>query len=207
MGVLFVALGVAFIAELGDKSMLVALGLGAKYQLRLVLTGVAVAFAFTNAFAVVIGGLFGAAFPERIVAVVAGSLFVLFALRGAWQLRSADDEGSQAVAEGFENVDVQTKTKSERPTVAARVIASIALTIFVAELGDKTMISTAALAAKGSVVWVWAGATLGEFASSAAGVLVGRAIGKRISQRTIEIASVIVFAAVGVAILLSARAL
>lgn len=219
MGALFVALGVAFIAELGDKSMLVALGLGAKHQLRLVLTGVAVAFAFTNAFAVTVGGLFGTAFPQRIAALVAGTLFVLFALRGAWQLRAgavedgavedgAVEDGVQdGGVEGLGHVDVRSAAKPSTSTASFRVVGGIAATIFIAELGDKTMISTAALAAKGSVVWVWAGATLGEFGSSAAGVLVGRAIGKRVAQRTIEAVSVLVFAIVGVAILLSARVL
>src|SRR5215211_4784620 len=86
---LFAALGVVFLAELGDKTQLVALGFGARHRLAPVLAGVVVAYSLTNLLSVVIGGLLGAALPTRAIGLVGGVLFLGFAL---WTIRSGDEE-------------------------------------------------------------------------------------------------------------------
>ena len=86
---LLAALGVVFLAELGDKTQLVALGFGARYRLAPVLTGVVVAYMATNLLSVIVGGLLGAALPTRAIGLVGGVLFIAF---GIWTLRSDDDE-------------------------------------------------------------------------------------------------------------------
>jgi len=73
--------------------------------------------------------------------------------------------------------------------------------MFVAELGDKTMLATATLAAQGNPVLVWVGATIGIIASGSVGVLVGRATGARLPERTIRIGSAALFAVFGVALI------
>ncbi|HEX5947922.1 MAG TPA: TMEM165/GDT1 family protein, partial [Acidimicrobiales bacterium] len=60
---LLAALGLVFIAELGDKTQLVALGFGARHKLAPVLTGVALAYMATNLLSVIVGGLLGATLP------------------------------------------------------------------------------------------------------------------------------------------------
>ena len=59
----------------------------------------------------------------------------------------------------------------------------------VAELGDKTMLATATLAARGNPVLVWIGATIGIFLAGALGVLLGRAVGARLPERVTRIGS------------------
>ncbi|MGH9260178.1 MAG: TMEM165/GDT1 family protein, partial [Acidimicrobiales bacterium] len=54
---LLAALGLVFIAELGDKTQLVALGFGARHRLAPVITGVVIAYMATNLLSVVVGGL------------------------------------------------------------------------------------------------------------------------------------------------------
>ncbi|MCC5952737.1 MAG: TMEM165/GDT1 family protein [Acidimicrobiia bacterium] len=176
---LLTALALVFVAELGDKTQLVALGLGARYRLVPVLTGMALAYAVTNLISVVVGGLLGAALPTRAVGIGGGLLFLGFAL---WTLRNGDDEDDDDLAA----VDPR------------RVVVSVAAAIFVAELGDKTMLATTTLAAAGDPALVWVGATIGIIAAGAVAVVVGRMVGARLPQRAVRLSSAVLFAVFGV---------
>jgi putative Ca2+/H+ antiporter (TMEM165/GDT1 family) len=182
VGSLLAALGIVFLAELGDKTQLVALGFGARHRLGPVLAGVALAYAATNLLSVAVGGLLGAALPTRALGIGGGVLFIGF---GLWSLRGDDDED--------DDLDV---TPGQ-----GRVVVSVALAMFVAELGDKTMLATATLAAQGNPVLVWIGATIGIILSGSVGVLVGRATGARLPARTIRLGSAALFAVFGVALI------
>ena len=186
---LFIALGLVFVAELGDKTQLVALGFGARHRLAPVLTGVVLAYMATNLLSVVIGGLLGAALPTRAIGLVGGVLFLGFAL---WTLRQRD-----AGDEGDEQADTDTGTGDRS------VVLSVAGAMFVAELGDKTMLATATLAAEGNPVLVWVGATAGIILAGALGVLVGRWFGARLPDTVTRIGSAVVFAVVGAGLILT----
>jgi putative Ca2+/H+ antiporter (TMEM165/GDT1 family) len=73
--------------------------------------------------------------------------------------------------------------------------------MFVAELGDKTMLATATLAAQGNPVLVWIGATIGIILSGFVGVFVGRATGARLPERTLRYGSSLLFALFGVVLI------
>ncbi len=189
MNSLLAAMGIVFLAELGDKTQLVALGFGARHRLAPVLAGVAIAYMATNLLSVLIGGLIGEALPTRAVGIGGGVLFLVFA---AWGLRPGqdddeDDDGEVATGPG-----------------GGRVVLTVASAMFVAELGDKTMLATATLAAQGSPVLVWIGATFGIIASGVIGVLVGRAIGARIPEKSTRIGSSLLFAVFGVIMIVTA---
>jgi Ca2+/H+ antiporter, TMEM165/GDT1 family len=186
VGPLFAAMGVVFLAELGDKTQLVALGLGARHRLAPVLVGIAIGYAATNLLSVVVGGLLGAALPTRALGIGGGLLFLGFA---AWTLRDDDDE------------DVGASEERELPW--PRLVATVAGTMFVAELGDKTMLATATLAAQGNPVLVWIGATIGITASGAVGVFVGRSVGTRLPERATRIGSALLFAVFGLFLLVT----
>jgi putative Ca2+/H+ antiporter (TMEM165/GDT1 family) len=184
---LFAALGVVFVAELGDKTQLVALGFGARHRLAPVMAGIVAAYMATNLLSVVIGGLLGATLPTRAIGLAGGVLFLGFA---AWTLRGGGDEDEVAEDEG-------TTTTSGNVGVAA----SVATAMFVAELGDKTMLATATLAAKGNPVLVWIGATVGIILAGALGVLLGRWFGARLPERVTRIGSAVLFAVFGVVLI------
>jgi putative Ca2+/H+ antiporter (TMEM165/GDT1 family) len=80
-------------------------------------------------------------------------------------------------------------------------VGSIALAIAIAEMGDKTQITTATLASQAAPVGIWLGATLGAASSGMVGAVAGRSIGHRISTRAVNLASAVLFAGFGVAIL------
>jgi putative Ca2+/H+ antiporter (TMEM165/GDT1 family) len=180
---LLAALGLVFVAELGDKTQLVALGFGARHRLAPVLGGVIVAYAATNLVSVVVGGLLGAAFPTRAIGLVGGVLFLGFAV---WTLRGDDEPEGGDQAEGDRSV-----------------FWTVAGAMFVAELGDKTMLATATLAAQGDPVLVWVGATVGIILSGTLGVLVGRAAGARLPERATRIGSAVLFAVFGIVLIVT----
>jgi putative Ca2+/H+ antiporter (TMEM165/GDT1 family) len=80
------------------------------------------------------------------------------------------------------------------------LLAALGL-VFLAELGDKTQLATATLAAQGHPALVWIGATIGITLAGAVGVLVGRATGARLPERAIRIGSSALFAIFGVVLI------
>ncbi len=213
-------MGLVFVAELGDKTQLVALGFGARHRIGPVLVGMAIAYAVANGVAVVVGGLLGAALPTRAIGLVGGVLFLGFA---AWSLRGgpdndrADDDradndradndradndsADNDSADGNGDADGAMVAPAVPSRPARAVVVSVAVAVFVAELGDKTQLATATLAAQGPPVLVWIGATIGIFAAGAVGVVVGRMIGARVPERATRIGSAVLFAAFGVALI------
>ena len=188
MGTVLSALGLVFLAELGDKTQLVAMGLGARHRLGPVLLGVALGYAATGAVSVAVGGAFGAALPTRALGIGGGLLFLVFAV---WNLRSPGEEELSAAG------------PAGAVGSTARTVASVAGAMFVAELGDKTMLATATLAAQGDPVLVWIGATVGITLSGLVGVLVGRFLGARVPERATRFGSAALFAAFGAFLLLT----
>lgn len=186
---LLAALALVFVAELGDKTQLVAMGFGARHRIAPVLVGMTIAYAAANLLAVVVGGVLGAALSTRAIGLAGGALFIAFAV---WTLVSSDDDD-----------DDVGDTDGARPARPARaVVVSVAAAVFVAELGDKTQLATATLAAQGPPVLVWVGATIGIVAAGAAAVVVGRVIGNQLPARAIRVVSAALFAVFGVALIL-----
>ncbi|HET8620667.1 MAG TPA: TMEM165/GDT1 family protein [Acidimicrobiales bacterium] len=181
---LLAAMGLVFLAELGDKTQLVALGFGARHRIAPVLAGVVAAYMATNLLSVVVGGLLGATLPTRAIGIAGGVLFLVFA---AWTLLTGDEPGDEA------GDDAGPDDRS--------VILTVATAMFVAELGDKTMLATATLAAQGNPVLVWVGATAGIVLSGALGVLLGRWFGTRLPERATRIGSAVLFAVFGLVLL------
>ena len=192
MSTLLSALGLVFLAELGDKTQLVALGLGARHRLAPVLAGVALGYAATNLVSVAVGGALGATLPTRALGIAGGLLFLVFA---GWNLRP-----QTAAADGGDDAEPDVGLTNASTT---RMVASIAATMFVAELGDKTMLATATLAAQGPPVLVWIGATIGITLSGVVGVLVGRLVGARLPERATQIGSAVLFAGFGAFLLVT----
>ena len=187
---LVIAFGVVFVAELGDKTQLLALDFGARHSLRTVAIGLALGYAAANVVATIVGGVLGAALPERPIQIVGGSLFLGFAVLA---LRRSRTDAPVPDAE------VEDTSSSVAGTLA--VISSIAASIALAEMGDKTQIATATLASQSSPVGVWIGATLGAASSGMVGAVAGNFLGDRVPARALHLASAALFTAFGVAML------
>ena len=191
LGAAALAFGAIFIAEFGDKSQLLILAFATRYAARPVILGVIVAAALIQGASVAVGAVVGAAFPATAVGIVSGIAFLAVA---AWTLRGEDDEEE----------DEATAAASTRRLAGFALIATVAGTFILSELGDKTMLATFALAATQGALPTWIGSTAGEVAANLVAVAVGRQVGHRLSPRMVRIGSAALFAVAGVAVLLGA---
>jgi putative Ca2+/H+ antiporter (TMEM165/GDT1 family) len=178
-----VSFGVIFVAELGDKSQLMALAFAARYRALPVLVGITIATALVHAVSVFIGAVLGASIPTRAVSIAAGVAFFAFA---AWTVRG-------------DTLDDKEAARAGRRDRSAVVAASIAF--FLAELGDKTMLATITLATSESAGAVWLGSTLGMVAADALAILVGKQLGDRLSARAVKLAAAGAFVVFGILLL------
>jgi putative Ca2+/H+ antiporter (TMEM165/GDT1 family) len=170
-----VSFGVIFVAELGDKSQLMALTFATRFRAVPVLIAITLATALVHLVSVVIGAVLGAAIPTRAITVVAAVAFVGF---GLWTLRG-------------DTLTDADKRRAEAPT--RNVILTVGTVFLLAELGDKTMLATITLATREGVFGTWLGSTLGMVAADALAIGVGRLLGTRLPERVIRIGAAVSF--------------
>lgn len=185
---LVVSFGVIFVAELGDKSQLMALTFATRFKPVPVLIGITVATAVVHLASVAIGYGLGAALPTEWISLVAGLAFLGF---GAWTLRG-------------DTLTEEEKRKAEKTSKSAIVAVSVAF--FLAELGDKTMLATITLATQYGWFGTWLGSTIGMVAADALAILVGRMLGRRLPEKTIKYGAAVLFAICGLWLILEAVA-
>ena len=172
--------GIIFLAELGDKSQLMAMTFAARYRTITILAAITAATALIHLLSVAVGAALGAALPTDALSVVAGVAFLGFA---AWTIRGdelTDDDTARAAT-------------SDRS-----VFWTVAIVFLLAELGDKTMFATITLAADHDAVGTWIGSTLGMVAADALAIIVGRQLGTRLPERTVKIGAAIAFVVFGI---------
>ena len=166
-------------AEMGDKTQLVALTFATRYSARIVLAGVFTATLLVHLFSVGIGELLGLALPAFWINLAAGVAFIGF---GLWTLRG------------------DTLDESD-PKALSRFgpFITVAVTFFLAELGDKTMLATITLASQQrAFVPVWLGSTLGMVVADGMAILVGTLAGRRLPERAIRYVAAGIFIIAGV---------
>jgi putative Ca2+/H+ antiporter (TMEM165/GDT1 family) len=170
-----VSFWVIFVAELGDKSQLMALAFATRYRVVPVLVGITIATAVVHLASVAIGAGLGASLDPGPMNLLAGVAFVGF---GLWTLRG-------------DSLSTEEKRRAEKPT--RHVIWAVGTVFFLAELGDKTMLATITLATNHGVFGTWVGSTLGMVAADALAIWVGRAMGERLPERAIRIGAAAAF--------------
>ncbi|MET8773674.1 TMEM165/GDT1 family protein [Nocardia sp. NPDC004654] len=185
---ILLSIGIVFLAELGDKSQLMALTFALRYRWWVVLGGIATATAGVHLISVAVGYFLGAALPTRAISLVAALTFLAV---GLWTLR-----------EHLGAPDEDDEPRPPRSTAAPFLVVLSAFLL--AELGDRTMFATAALATDNSWFGVWLGSTVGMVAADALAIAVGIAVGKHLPERLIGICSGLLFLYFGSTTLLGA---
>lgn len=181
------AFALVFVAELGDKSMLLALAFATRYRMWPVIAGIVTAAFVATGLATLVGASLGTALPEQGLMIGSGILFLVF---GVWMLMSDDDSDEAARLRGVKG--------GQR---AASVYLGVTAAFLLAELGDKTTLATAVLATTQSPIPTWIGAALGMSATSGIAIVVGATIGSRLSRRWTSIVAAAVFMVFGVLLL------
>jgi Ca2+/H+ antiporter, TMEM165/GDT1 family len=180
-----VSTGIVALGEIGDKTQLLALILAARFRApRPIIAGIFVATLANHAAAAALGAWLTRVIDPQAMRWILGASFIAVAL---WMLvpDRADD-------------DLQA-----RDATHAGVFWITTVAFFLAEMGDKTQIATVMLAARfNDLIAVTAGTTLGMMVANVPAVLLGDRVVKRVPVQWVHRIAAVVFAAIGVAILL-----
>jgi Ca2+/H+ antiporter, TMEM165/GDT1 family len=164
------------LAEMGDKTQLLAMAFASRYRWQTVMWGVFVATLVNHLLAVLAGNYLTALFPMEYVQIAAAASFIIF---GLWTVRGDTLRG-------------EDKRFNFSP------FWTVAVAFFFAEMGDKTQLATVALASRyGQIIPVWFGTTSGMLVADALGIVVGIVMGKSIPERTVKWFAAIIFVAFG----------
>lgn len=185
LGAVLVSLAVVFVAELGDKSQIITMTYALRHRWWVVLSGVGIAAVLVHGLSVAIGHFLGVTLPEKPIAFAAAIAFLLFA---AWTWR-----------EGRNAADDEVRVAEPRFVVPA-IVSSFVL----AELGDKTMLATVALASDRDAIGVWIGATVGMVLADGVAIVVGAMLHKRLPEGFLHAVASVLFLMFGLWMLFDA---
>lgn len=160
------------LAEMGDKTQLLAMAFATRYKWQTVMWGVFIATIFNHLFAVVVGSYLTNFIPMNYIQIIAAVSFIIF---GLWTIRGDELNG-------------EDKASNRSP------FWTVAIAFFIAEMGDKTQLATVALAAQfNTILPVWLGTTTGMMVADGIGIIIGIVLGKRIPERTVKWFAAIIF--------------
>ena len=161
------------LAEMGDKTQLLAMAFATRFPARTVLSAVFVATLLNHALAVAAGRLLTNVIPLDVISLTAALSFILF---GLWTIRGDTLEGEDQQRSSF------------------GPFLTVAIAFFLAELGDKTQLATISLAVKYTdPIAVLLGTTAGMVVADSIGIGIGIVLGKRLPDTLIRLVSAGVF--------------
>ncbi len=166
-----------FVAEMGDKTQILAMMFATKYRATAVLAGVFMGSLLNHGLAVLLGAQLGCLIPVSVLGTIAGAAFIYFAFSS---LKYGNDEKEQL-----------RKYKSPIFTVGSA--------FFIGELGDKTQLAAITLSMDADYPWIILIGTVGAMvATSMIGIWIGSKIGKKIPDIFIKTFSAVLFFMFGV---------
>lgn len=161
------------LAEMGDKTQLLAMAFAMKYKAYQVLLAVFIATLLNHSLAVLAGHFLTVVIPIRVISFIAALSFVAF---GLWTLR-----GDKLAGE-------ENRKTSFGP------VATVAIAFFIAEMGDKTQLATISLAVEyRNMLHVLFGTTLAMVTADAIGIIAGVVMHKHIPENAVRWASAVIF--------------
>lgn len=167
-----------FIAEMGDKTQILAMAFATKYKVSQVLGGVFIGSLANHALAVLVGSLLSNVIPINTIGLIAGISFIAF---GIWTLKPDNDDDEEENKNNF------------------GPILTVSIAFFVGELGDKTQLTALTLATDSAYpAFILTGTVLGMIVTSGFGIFIGSKLGEKVPEFTIKIVSAIVFIFFGI---------
>jgi Ca2+/H+ antiporter, TMEM165/GDT1 family len=181
---LLVSTGVVALAEIGDKTQLLALLLATRFRAPWpVAAGIFVATIANHALASAVGTFIVQYIGAGTLRWILGVSFLLMA---AWTLIP------------------DSPPEEDGATPRYGVFVATVIAFFLVEMGDKTQIATVALAAQyHSMFWVVLGTTIGMMLANVPVVFAGEALIKRVPMKTVRLVAAASFAALGLYVLLT----
>lgn len=161
------ALLLVVVAEMGDKTQLLAMAMASKYRAKQVMLGVLVATVLNHALAVAVGSYLSSVIPMNAIKLVAAIAFLIF---GLWTLRG-------------DKIDEEDGKKKNK----FGPVVTVAIAFFLAEMGDKTQLMTIAIAADSTQpLFILMGTTVGMLIADGIGILGGAWMAKHIPEKYIK---------------------
>ncbi len=161
------------LAEMGDKTQLLAMAFATRFSPYKVLIAVFLATFLNHSLAVLTGHFLTVVVPMEIISLAAALSFIIF---GLWTLRGDHLEGEDKKESKF------------------GPILTVGIAFFLAEMGDKTQLATISLAIEyRNMLSVLMGTTLAMVVSDAIGIIVGVVLRKHIPEKTIKWFSAVIF--------------
>lgn len=183
---LFVSTGVVALAEIGDKTQLLAFILAARFKKPVpIILGILLATLVNHGLAGALGAWITATIQPEVLRWLLGLSFIGMAV---WTM-------------------IPDKIEEEETHIAHKfgVFGATLITFFLAEMGDKTQIATVAMAAHyAAPVLVVIGTTLGMLIADVPAVFAGDKLAAKIPMRLVHTIAAAIFALLGVATLLGA---
>ena len=185
MEAFLISTGIVALAEIGDKTQLLAFILAAKFKKPVpIILGILAATLVNHGFAGALGEWITSLVSPQIMRWILGGSFIAMAL---WIL----------VPDQFDEDDAKLAKYG--------VFVTTLIAFFLAEMGDKTQIATIGLAAKyNNLIAVVAGTTLGMMIANVPAVIFGEKIANRIQPKIVHRIAAVIFFVLGVATLLGA---
>ncbi|TCK98738.1 putative Ca2+/H+ antiporter (TMEM165/GDT1 family) [Natranaerovirga hydrolytica] len=175
---LFKAFILIFIAEMGDKTQILAMAFATKFPVRKVLMGIFIGSLLNHGLAVLFGNYLSTLIPISTLQIIGGLAFIGFAL---WTLQADDEEEEENIKYKF------------------GPIFTVSMAFFIGELGDKTQLTAITLATEGTFpILILTGTVLGMVLTGGIGILIGKKIGDKIPEITIKIIASSVFMIFGI---------
>ncbi len=186
---ILISTGVVALAEMGDKTQLLAFLLAARFKKPVpIILGILLATIVNHGFAGALGAWITTLLSPNALGWILGISFIAMAI---WTLKPDEIEEDEA-------------------KIAGRfgVFGATTITFFLAEMGDKTQIATVALAANySSVILVVIGTTLGMMIADVPAVFIGTKFAQKVSMKLVHGIAAAVFAVLGVITLLNVTVL
>ena len=187
MEAFLISTGIVALAEIGDKTQLLAFLLAAKFRRPIpIVLGILVATVANHGMAAAVGAWISSMLGPEAMRWILGVSFLAMA---AWTLVPDKLDDADAKVGGY------------------GVFLATVVAFFLAEMGDKTQVATVALAARFDALWaVVAGTTLGMMLANVPAVYFGERIANKVPLTLVHAIAAAIFAALGVAALLGAGA-
>ncbi|MBP1737429.1 MAG: hypothetical protein H6Q60_1310 [Oscillospiraceae bacterium] len=178
LATLIKALLLVVVAEMGDKTQLLAMAMASKYRAKQVILGVLIATLLNHALAVAAGTYLSSFIPMDAVKLAAAVAFLVF---GLWTLRG----------DKLDEEECGTKRRFGP-------VITVAIAFFLAEMGDKTQLMTIAIAADSTQpLFILMGTTIGMLIADGIGILGGAWMAKHVPERYIKWTAGMIFLVFG----------
>ncbi len=176
MTAFFTSLIFVVLAEIGDRTQLLAICFASRYRWQTVMWGVFLATAVNHLLAVALGNYLTTLFPMTYIKIAAAIGFIVF---GLWTIKG-------------DELSCENQKQRFSP------FWTVFIAFFIAETGDKTQLATIALAADfNTFIPVWFGSTIGMVIANAFGIFAGVLMGKKMPEKTIKWIAAMIFIAFG----------